>query len=111
MSLTKQNGKDKKPGPPHILLIYDIEEDKRRTKIADACLDYGLDRIQYSAFAGVLSRTQQEELMLKMEHLLGETPGKIHLYVIAQETWNRRLILEVDVDKREEYDEQPATAD
>jgi CRISPR-associated protein Cas2 len=77
-----------------VLLVYDIEEDRRRTKIADACLDYGLDRIQYSAFIGVLSRTHQEELMLKISHLLDETPGKIHLYVIDEKAWKRRLIIE-----------------
>ena len=33
-------------------LIYDIAHDGVRTKVADACLDYGLQRIQYSAFFG-----------------------------------------------------------
>jgi CRISPR-associated protein Cas2 len=62
-------------GAMHVLLVYDIVEDQRRTKIADACLDYGLDRIQYSAFAGVLTRNHQEELMLKIRDLLDERRG------------------------------------
>ena len=37
------------------LLIYDIPDDRARQKIADACLDYGLQRIQYSAFLGELT--------------------------------------------------------
>ncbi len=94
----------------HILLVYDIEEDRRRTQIADACLDYGLDRIQYSAFTGVLSRTHQEELMLKISHLLDETPGKIHLYEIDDKAWARRLIIETTSDT-ETYDGQPISAD
>lgn len=93
-----------------ILLIYDIQEDRRRTKIADTCLDYGLDRIQYSAFLGHLSRTHQEELMLKIEAILGGTPGKIHLYDIDDRAWNRRIIIET-VDEMEVHDGQPATAD
>ncbi|MEP7287801.1 MAG: CRISPR-associated endonuclease Cas2 [Chloroflexota bacterium] len=97
-------------GPTHVLLVYDIEEDRRRTKIADACLDYGLDRIQFSAFAGVLSRTHREELMLKISHLLDETPGKIHLYVIDDNAWTHRLIIETDSDA-EVYDRQPVSAD
>ena len=39
---------------PNLLLVYDIPDDRKRTKIADACLDYGLDRIQFSAFLGWL---------------------------------------------------------
>lgn len=35
-----------------VLLIYDIENDRVRGKIADACIDYGLDRVQFSAFVG-----------------------------------------------------------
>jgi len=33
-----------------VVLIYDIENDRLRTRIADACMDYGLERIQFSAF-------------------------------------------------------------
>ena len=40
-----------------VLLIYDIANDKARGKVADACADFGLDREQFSAFTGELSRT------------------------------------------------------
>ena len=59
------------------LLIYDIPDDNVRTKIANFCLDYGLDRVQYSAFLGDLSTNHQEELMLKIEAKLGKDAGKI----------------------------------
>jgi CRISPR-associated protein Cas2 len=98
-------------GAMHVLLVYDIVEDQRRTKIADACLDYGLDRIQYSAFAGVLTRNHQEELMLKIRDLLDETPGKIHLYPIEEKAWKFRLIVEYGQNEKVVNDEQPATAD
>jgi len=97
----------------HVLLIYDIESDGRRTKIADACLDYGLDRIQYSAFTGELSRTHQEELMLKIGALLGDTYGKIALFPIDEKAWGRRLSVEVTRDEAtmEVQDGLPLTAD
>ncbi len=56
----------------HCLLVYDIPNDRIRSKIADACLDYGLDRFQYSAFYGNISRNYQEELFIKVERLLGK---------------------------------------
>ena len=48
------------------LLVYDISHDRTRSRVADVCLDYGLDRFQYSAFVGRLTRTHQEELMLRI---------------------------------------------
>jgi CRISPR-associated protein Cas2 len=76
----------------HCLLIYDVPDDKERTKIADACLDYGLDRIQYSAFYGDISRNHQEELFLKVKDILGKKSGNIQLVSICVTDWNGRLV-------------------
>jgi CRISPR-associated protein Cas2 len=73
-----------------VLLIYDIENDRVRGKIADACLDYGLDRVQYSAFVGELSRNHQQELMLRIASLLGERSGNIKLIPISARDWSDR---------------------
>lgn len=75
------------------LLIYDIPDDRARGKIADFCLDYGLGRLQYSAFMGDLSPNHQEELMLKIERRLGKAAGRIDLFAICQEDWRKRLSL------------------
>jgi CRISPR-associated protein Cas2 len=76
------------------LLIYDIPNDRIRTKIADFCLDYGLDRIQYSAFSGDLSTNHQEELMLKLGRKLGKEPGRIDLFPICRGDWKARITVE-----------------
>jgi len=73
------------------LLVYDIPDDRARTKIADFCLDYGLDRIQYSAFLGDLARTHQEELVMKIGERLGERAGKVQLFVMCEKDWRERL--------------------
>jgi CRISPR-associated protein Cas2 len=73
------------------LLIYDIPDDKIRTKVADFCLDYGLDRIQYSAFLGQLSSNHQEELMLKIEQKIGDAAAKVELMPICKQDWHNRL--------------------
>ena len=72
------------------LLVYDIPDDGKRTKIADVCLDYGLDRIQYSAFSGELRATHQDELMLKIKKVLGKRPGKVQLFPINEDAWAAR---------------------
>lgn len=43
------------------LVIYDIEVDRTRNRIAEVCKDYGLERVQYSVFFGSLSRNLREE--------------------------------------------------
>ncbi len=75
------------------LLVYDIPDDRKRSKIADACLDYGMDRIQYSAFLGKLLPTHQEELMLKIKKILGKKAGNIQLYSLCAEDWAKRKVL------------------
>lgn len=74
-----------------ILLIYDIVHDGTRAKVADLCLDYGLDRVQYSAFQGQLRRTHQEELMLKIKKKLGKRVGDVRLIPICEKDWATRL--------------------
>lgn len=75
------------------LLIYDIPDDGARAKIANFCLDYGLDRVQFSAFLGELSTNHQEELMLKIEAKLGKAAGKIDLFPICKQDWHGRLTI------------------
>ena len=95
-----------------LLLVYDIVNDRQRGKVADACLDYGLDRIQYSAFSGRLSRTHQEELMMRIQDIIADGAACIHLYPIDEKAWDKRLTfeqgmesMEVDIDVPESADE------
>ena len=75
------------------VVVYDIPDDGKRGKIADVCLDYGLDRIQYSAFLGDLQPTHQEELMLKIQKVLGQQPGNVQLFPVCEKDWTARRVL------------------
>ena len=85
-----------------ILLIYDISHDGARAKVADLCLDYGLDRIQYSAFLGQLSRTRQEELILQIKKKLGKRPGDVRLIPICAKDWAEQLAIQQAAKDKEE---------
>lgn len=76
------------------VVVYDISDDNKRIRIADACLDYGLDRIQFSAFLGDLAPTHQDELMLRVQSILGKKPGNVQLFPICEKDWNARRIFE-----------------
>ncbi len=75
----------------HVLLIYDITHDGTRTKVAQACEDYGLDRVQFSAFGGQLSKTHQRELMLRIKRLMQRKGGVVTLYPIGQDAWDAQI--------------------
>lgn len=77
------------------LLVYDISHDRTRTRVADACLDYGLDRIQYSAFLGTLARTHQEELMLTIRRLVRRHGGNVQLYPLCARDWAERQVIDL----------------
>ncbi len=80
----------------NVFLVYDISDDGIRSKIADVCLDYGLDRVQLSAFSGRLTRNLQEELVMRLERLLNkaEGGGKIQLIPVCAKDWAARLEVE-----------------
>jgi CRISPR-associated protein Cas2 len=82
-------------------VLYDIPDDAVRTKIADVCKDYGLERIQFSAFCGFLTRNKREELFLRLGHTLGERPGKILLQPVCEKDVRLSLHVENDDDGRE----------
>ncbi|MEN9935152.1 MAG: hypothetical protein RLZZ387_1731 [Chloroflexota bacterium] len=81
------------------LLIYDIPHDGARQKVADACLDYGLARIQYSAFSGSLTRAQQRALYGEVRRRLGGRAGNVQLIALEEASWHgRRVIAQEDHD-------------
>ncbi len=75
------------------LLIYDIAHDGVRAKVADTCLDYGLERIQYSAYMGDLTRLHQRELLLKIRRRLGKQRANIQLFPLDEHCWSQRQII------------------
>ncbi len=66
------------------LVIYDIADDKLRAKVADICLDYGLERIQYSAFIGELNHNRQEEILQKIRRKVGNNEADVQLFPICE---------------------------
>lgn len=75
-------------------VVYDIESDRIRSRVADVCKDYGLTRIQYSAFSGLLDSSRRQEMFLKLSDTLGRRPGKIIVLPICEkDAAARRQIL------------------
>lgn len=73
----------RKPGKP-VLVLYDISDDRIRTRVSDACKDYGLDRIQFSAYSGRLTKAAREELEIRLGKILGGYSGAITVIQLEQ---------------------------
>jgi CRISPR-associated protein Cas2 len=77
----------------HTVLIYDITSDRIRTRVADACLDYGLARIQYSAFFGDISGNHLEELLQRIRRLVGKAEARVEVFPLCEKDLRLRRTL------------------
>ena len=75
------------------LVMYDIENDRIRYRVSEACLDFGLERIQFSVFRGKLNRNKREELLDRLTAELGDEPGKILIQPVCEEDCESSLEL------------------
>jgi CRISPR-associated protein Cas2 len=73
------------------LVVYDIEKDRIRNRISETCKDYGLERIQMSAFLGKLDRAMRRELFARLVDVLEATPGRILLVPICGPDFESRM--------------------
>jgi CRISPR-associated protein Cas2 len=83
-------------GSPEVslVLIYDIENDRLRTRVADVCMDYGLERVQFSAFFGKLNRNRRQELALRIQAELGGESARIRIIPVCEQDVKDMWVLE-----------------
>jgi CRISPR-associated protein Cas2 len=91
----------------HTVLLYDISSDRARAKVADACLDYGLARIQYSGFFGNISANHLEELLRRIKRLVEKTEASIEVFPICEKDLRLRRTL---IAKRMQLPARPGRA-
>jgi CRISPR-associated protein Cas2 len=77
-----------------VVLIYDIENDKLRTRASEICLNYGLERIQFSAFFGRLNRNRRQELALALQSEMGDESARIRIIPVCEDDLKEAWIFE-----------------
>lgn len=68
----------------YTLVIYDITEDDIRLKIAESCKEFGLTRIQKSAFLGRIDSQRRKNLKHRLQRILGNKTGNIQIFLICE---------------------------
>lgn len=83
-------------GSPEVslVLIYDIEDDRLRTRISDICLDYGLERVQFSAFFGKLNRNRRQELAMRIQREVENESARIRIVPVCEDDLKDMWVLE-----------------
>lgn len=94
-------------GSPEVslVLIYDIENDRVRTRASEICLDYGLERIQYSAFFGKLNRNRRQELALRLQNTCLKENARIRIIPVCEDDLKDMWIFDhyrIDADELKE---------
>lgn len=76
-------------------VIYDIVEDKIRTKVFETCKDYGLKHVQYSTFFGELNHNRRQEITGKLKRILKNDEGNIIICPVCDKDLRLMQVLEV----------------
>ena len=69
-----------------VLVLYDVENDRIRGRVADICLNYGLERIQYSAFLGKINRNHRQELAMRIQDEIGGEVARVRVIPITEDS-------------------------
>lgn len=85
--------------------MYDIAENKIRSKIAKKCKKYGLIRVQKSIFLGKLDTNRFDELAELCLDLMDEDTDSVYLFPFCQDDFRRIQVLGQGFDKRLVNDE------
>lgn len=65
--------------------MYDIKKDKARTKIAKACEQSGLYRVQYSVFLGTIEPDRKDTLQLQLEELMDTETDSVYIFPMSKD--------------------------
>jgi CRISPR-associated protein Cas2 len=75
-----------------VVVVYDIPDDKRRTKLSNFLEGYGR-RVQFSVFECFLTLEEMRELHVKVRKLVKPAEDKVRFYWISQEAIERVLTI------------------
>lgn len=83
-----------------VWVVYDIVEDKKRTKIAKACKNKGLYRVQKSVFLGTLNGNQLDELKIMCEDAIDADIDSVYIFPMCEDDFKKVKLLGQAFDKK-----------
>ncbi|MET6996923.1 CRISPR-associated endonuclease Cas2 [Chitinophaga defluvii] len=89
-------------------VLYDIEDDKVRSKVAKLCKQTGLYRVQFSVFLGTLDKNQKDTLQLQIEEIIDEDKDSVYIFPMSKNELQSTVLLGKAFDKKLVTDEVKA---
>ncbi len=86
-------------------IIYDIVSNKTRNKVAKACKEAGLIRVQKSVFLGRVETNRFDELGEICRDLIDEEEDSVYLFPFCQEDFRRVKVMGQGFDRKLVNDE------
>ena len=80
-------------------VIYDIEDNKIRNKVAKACKQAGLYRVQLSVFLGVLNNNEKDTLEIIFKDLINEEKDRLYIFPMSKDELKQTVLLGQAFDK------------
>lgn len=74
-------------------VFYDIVKDKTRNKVAKACEEAGIYRVQKSVFVGKLNKAQKRELQTYIEDQICEDTDSVYIFPMCKEDFSNCALL------------------
>lgn len=88
-----------------VWVLYDIENDRSRTKVAKFCKQAGLYRVQFSVFLGSIDKNQKDVLQLQIETLLVPQTDSVYIFPMSKAELQSTVLLGQAFDKKMITDE------
>lgn len=82
-----------------VWVIYDIVENKIRSRVAKMCKGYGLYRVQKSAFLGDMNRNQIDELVLRCKELTNKEKDSVYVFPMCEDDFKKVRMVGIPFDK------------
>jgi CRISPR-associated protein Cas2 len=83
-----------------VWVMYDIENDRARTRVAKYCKQAGLYRVQLSVFLGTMSQNEKDALALQIEEEIDEEKDKVYMFPVSKEQMQKTVLLGQAFDKK-----------
>lgn len=79
----------------HLLIVYDIADDKRRYRVEKALASYG-ERVNYSVFEVETSAPNYRKLIVLLEEESSKKEDHIRIYVLGKESLKKSFVLHTE---------------
>lgn len=86
-------------------VLYDIQNDRARTRVAKYCKQAGLHRVQYSVFLGTLDANAKDTLALQIEAEIDLDKDKVYLFPMSRDELHRTVMLGQAIDQKRVTDQ------